>query len=47
MRCYRWLENSKGKHKEVKDNEMQTHTETLNEKKKKKSKMAQKKVNRG
>lgn len=37
MRCYRWLENSKGKHKEEK--EMQTHTKTLNEKK---SEMAQK-----
>lgn len=33
MRCYRWLENRKGKHKE--DKEMQTHTNTLKKKKKK------------
>lgn len=34
LRCYRWLENRKGKHKE--DKEMQTHTNTLKEKKEKK-----------
>lgn len=46
LRCYRWLENRKGKHKE--DKEMQTHTNTLKKKKNKRN-MAHKKVrfNRG